>query len=375
MVKHRPKPKAPSPRQGISSPTRLGTSIEQLAGIRNVDHKAILNLVDDIFADRRTVPLVLITPSRGSGDRPLLDPQVIHQHLGAAADIVVLTNQRASWALSDALPDALNTYGGAVRVFQPGATENDNAAQHPIVFVDPADPHHAITLVANRVHGIAYTSSTPTPSDALPKPAGPDNNSQAANLRTEADQLTASNQRLHNQLADAKKTVLSLRQETRQLTERVKELKATAWHTAVPPLVYSDPQKQFRYEIEQTWLWTQTEAERAEWALRPYAMGADWIPSITEITGNTNLDHRHILGVAIDIITGRAGVIPARRVRPHHEGPLSQTPQLVRADGATAWRCNMKSNSPAAPRLTWWKLPDGTIELGRITLHDDNRLR
>jgi hypothetical protein len=43
----------------------------------------------------------------------------------------------------------------------------------------------------------------------------------------------------------------------------------------------------------------------------------------------------------------------------------------VREDGARAWRVSLQSNTPAARRLHYWVLPDGSIELAKVGVHDD----
>jgi hypothetical protein len=132
------------------------------------------------------------------------------------------------------------------------------------------------------------------------------------------------------------------------------------------------PEQQFRYEIEQIWLWRYAETDRREQPLRPYRFGPDWLDSVD---GSRIAQRRDVLDIVTDVLTGRAVEVAGRQVRPHKTHATGGAPQLVRGDGATAWRCNIKNNTPAAPRMTWWKLPDGTVELGRVSLHDDTRLR
>ncbi|MEV0277392.1 hypothetical protein AB0I22_13555 [Streptomyces sp. NPDC050610] len=77
----------------------------------------------------------------------------------------------------------------------------------------------------------------------------------------------------------------------------------------------------------------------------------------------------------VEVLTGRIADIPGRelhRMRTHTAGGA---PTRIRDDRAVAMRCNLKTNSPSAPRLMWWKLPDSTVELGRVAAHDDTQLR
>ena len=45
--------------------------------------------------------------------------------------------------------------------------------------------------------------------------------------------------------------------------------------------------------------------------------------------------------------------------------------QVRREDGARCFRAAVERNVAAARRLHFWRLPDGTIELSRIVVHDD----
>ena len=70
-----------------------------------------------------------------------------------------------------------------------------------------------------------------------------------------------------------------------------------------------------------------------------------------------------VLTAAVDVLTGQASAKNGRRVHRQRVGRCGGAAPLVRADGATGWRCDIRSNTPAAPRLLWWVLPDGRIEL------------
>jgi hypothetical protein len=137
-----------------------------------------------------------------------------------------------------------------------------------------------------------------------------------------------------------------------------------------PPTVYADPEHQFRYEVEQLWLWTAPEPERLP--LIGYSVGPDWMASLdhTEL-----VDRRKIVEVVIDVLTGRAPTSPARSVHAVRTHQAGSSPQRVREDQAVALRCSIKNNTASAARLMWWRLPDGSIELGRVAAHDDMNLR
>jgi hypothetical protein len=62
-----------------------------------------------------------------------------------------------------------------------------------------------------------------------------------------------------------------------------------------------------------------------------------------------------------------------RRVDDHvlRTGEAGNDPAVQRSDGATAHRCAIERNTPAARRVHYWVLPDGSIELASVNVHDD----
>ncbi|WP_297006447.1 cell division protein ZapB [uncultured Corynebacterium sp.] len=65
--------------------------------------------------------------------------------------------------------------------------------------------------------------------------------------------------------------------------------------------------------------------------------------------------------------------LPERTTRHHayRDGEGGGAPQLVRDDGAKAFRVDLETNTAAARRLHYWKLPDGTVEFARVGFHDE----
>ncbi|MFF8786772.1 hypothetical protein [Streptomyces sp. NPDC015125] len=301
-----------------------------------------------------------MTTSPRHGDKPLIDPVELGKRLVGRADVSVLADQDAAWALDASLPQKWHTYGGYVRLFLADASEQDPAERHPLIYVTPGRAAEAIRYIMTRVHSIDSVWAA-QPSN------GPD--------RGADDRLAEENRQLRHQLQSVKEGLNAARRDRRELQVKLRDLKGALrsdQSRSLPPTSYSDPEKQFRYEVEQVWLWRYTENERQDWPLRPYSFGPDWLASLGD---DLPVHRRDIVDVVTDVLTGRAASLTGRQVRPHKTYASGGAPQLVRGDGATAWRCNIKNNSPAAPRMTWWKLSEGAVELGRISLHDDTRLR
>ncbi|MET7715327.1 hypothetical protein [Streptomyces sp. NPDC005407] len=193
------------------------------------------------------------------------------------------------------------------------------------------------------------------------------------------DRQGAEYTRLAGQLADKERrlrekdeTIAGLRQ---QIQKQGKQLRAAGRDTemlAEVPTVFADPVRQFRYEVEQLWLWSVPEAERDEQPLAAFQLGRDWLTSVEEIE---LVDRRKILDVTVEVLAGRAADSTARRLRRMRSSDGGDSGPRVRGDGAVAWRCDLKQGTASAPRLMHWRLPDGTIELGRVAAHDDTQLR
>ncbi|WP_194890916.1 hypothetical protein [Catenulispora pinisilvae] len=173
-------------------------------------------------------------------------------------------------------------------------------------------------------------------------------------------------------LAEARARISSLTAERKRLLRNLTELRSCEDYRYTSTAVYADPAVQFRYEIEQHWLHTLPEKERDQCPLTQYDLGPDFLDSLKtlQIVGRNA-----VLTAAVDVLTGQASAKNGRRVHRQRVGRGGSTAPLVRADGAVGWRCDIRSNTSAAPRLLWWALPDSRIELARAAVHDDHAMR
>ncbi|HVV87313.1 MAG TPA: S1 RNA-binding domain-containing protein [Kofleriaceae bacterium] len=90
---------------------------------------------DVLFAPSRKRPVVAVTTD-AHGHLPI-DVDRLARELDAQAELVALETGEATWALSDAMPDRLDVYGGAVRIWWPGLTRESDPYEHPLFFVKP----------------------------------------------------------------------------------------------------------------------------------------------------------------------------------------------------------------------------------------------
>jgi len=302
----------------------------------------------------RTQPLVVVSPVPGLRPRLLLNPQRLAGIVGDEAEIVVLADHNAAQALCALLPERLRFGTGSARVFFPGADQHDRPRRHPWVFVEPKNPQRAEQEIAAflRPKPVTVWSSINRAPDVRPDPL----------------------EEARRDLDAARARVKALSAESRRLIRQLAELRSREASCRFPPapVVYADPENQLRYEIEQYWLRTVPENERAEASLTGYVLGLDFLDSLAAIQV---VGRGAVVAAIVDVLTGLATVKNGRRAHRQRVGRGGGTAPLLRADGASAWRCDIRSSTPAAPRLLWWALTDGGIELAKATVHDDNVMR
>ncbi len=85
----------------------------------------------DLLASNRQRPVVAVTTNPGTG-RYWIDPSVLEGKVGEWADVIALETGDATWELADALPDRLDVYGGAMRVWWPGLTRESDPYNHKL---------------------------------------------------------------------------------------------------------------------------------------------------------------------------------------------------------------------------------------------------
>ncbi len=77
------------------------------------------------------------------------------------------------------------------------------------------------------------------------------------------------------------------------------------------------------------------------------------------------------LKAVVEVLTGAAERNAAREVHALRANAGADTAQRVREDGSKCFRAAIEQNVASARRLHFWRLPDGSIELSRVVVHDD----
>ncbi|ACV07229.1 DUF4200 domain-containing protein [Kytococcus sedentarius] len=157
-----------------------------------------------------------------------------------------------------------------------------------------------------------------------------------------------------------------LRRENREARTRAQR-ERQAGRTGVVEQVhgFADPARQLRWELERTWVETTRPEDKATWPLpASYRIGPAMADSLRTVQG---VSRDRVLRVAVAVLTGR-GVDEDHVLR---RGDAGNAPAVTREDGAVCRRAPLQQKTPSARRLSYWRLPDGTIELSRVALHDD----
>ena len=95
-------------------------------------------LARHLLSPTRTHPvLVITTPTEGAA--PLLDAVDLQQRVSEIADVVVLLNGPASWALAEGVPPRTEVYGGAGRVYPVDRGWWSDPFRAPLRFCWPSD--------------------------------------------------------------------------------------------------------------------------------------------------------------------------------------------------------------------------------------------
>lgn len=310
----------------------------QPAGFRMM-HTAddVDELVTHLKSPTRCRPVVIVSVARGVVPYPV-PPQDIATQLHNDAEVYVLSDSDLAWEL-DRHRD-FRTYGGAVRVV-------GSNGQGAIIRTD-GDRDDALDRIAASTR-ICAKRMRP----ARPAAPAPDN------AVSELDDERAKRARAEERAAAAARELSAARSEIEQLRRVL---------AAESAPLFADPETQFRDDVQRSWLRQIPERDRPQCPLRAFQIGPKFLDSVDM----PQAPRRKIVEVVVDVLTRRAFEMPSRSVRAHGDGgPAGVNGQVVRADGATGFRCNIRANTPQAPRLMWWELTDGSVELALAGRHDD----
>jgi hypothetical protein len=325
---------------------------------------AIPRLVEEIFSEGRYRPLIVVS-SANDTERPRVNVDDLLAAVTDHANIAVLAAGETTWAFTHGVPDHFRSYGGGVRLCWPYATREDALDRHPVYITRTEDEStRTIERIQRTLRGKGY----------LPEPDAPEHRTpwQDETVSTEQDKverLLADLSAAHERISTLSTENADLRKTVHGLTDQVSDLQQRLHHTNI----FSDPDTQLRHEIELAWLRTYAETDRERYPLATYTFGPDFLDSVANIEG---VERDKIVATCVDVVTRRAWEVNGRQARQFRSSPAAGSPYLVRStDEAAAWRCNIQTATASARRLMWWEVPDGTIELAVVAIHDDIEMR
>ena len=356
----------------IANRTKIKTASSLVASPAKVSSlEALLPLIEPSAVAARGRPLVLVsTASVRLGTRVHVEDLL--DDVRERADVVIMRTAALGHELGEARP-RLRCSGGALRVFFPdgmgskallvGQEEDSDSvldrldellhdwerrrsrASQPMPEASPsapsADLQQATTEALDRVDlDVAHVEQRPA-SERVACQSCADLRLDVSSLENELESLRASNR--------------ELRAENRALEQRLSQV-----ITSSPPplpIVHSDPGEQFGFEIQHHFLVSTPQAQREEHPLRAFRLGPDFLSSLACLGALATRER--VVQVVCEVLTRAAFSMPARAVHPHR--PAGAGNVVRERDGATAYRCAVKVESPGAARLLWWELTDGGV--------------
>ncbi|MFD7161347.1 hypothetical protein ACFV9C_42645 [Kribbella sp. NPDC059898] len=344
-------------RVNLSELTATATSDDKYRQVRSSQVAELTGLIVDANRQR---PVLVITPA-GTRSGPRIDPANLPAEVSNDVDIRILSSTAAVLRMSELLPKPLRVYGGAARIYWPRLSLADGPQDHPVILAfEHTDPQEPLTRITAEV--TAWRSRA----ELLPH-GGSRLAARQKKVRSLHRDLTTARQTANQAIVRAEAAERQeqlLRTQLEQVQARNAELMAEL--AAPHPPLFADPVQQLRHDLHLTWLRATPEAERDTQPLRTYAAGPDLIDSM-----NLELVTRErILLVMVDVLTGAVHTHPGRAAHRQRTNAAGSSTAQIRGDKAIAWRCSLKTNTPAAPRLLWWQLRDGSIELDRVVRHE-----
>jgi hypothetical protein len=346
-----------------------------------VDEAGSADFASFLLSAERRLPVVAVTQR----DENVVDGGTLQEELLGLAH-VALVKTGATWALDELLPQGLNAYGGAVRLWWPGLAPGADPWAHPLwpervsaeavrrevvrrvseaaLAVPLADPR-VVALVrearAGQLRAAMAAASSQADADVAERDAALA--ALALELENQNAELAEAWEMAAEEEAKAKEAgarAARLQGERDHWREEFRKLAAARSAAGLA----SDVDSLLRFGIEQA-----VEAMNLDGARpRSFTVGARFVPTLESL----GVDRDKVLRAAADVVAAAPARLAARGDHPQRAGPgAAARPRVRQRDGATAHRLYVEQNTPSARRLHYWVLPDGSVELASVNLHDD----
>ena len=190
---------------------------------------------------------------------------------------------------------------------------------------------------------------------------------QVTTLGALLEQTESERDALRDQLRETEKRANNAETDLRRLRSQLRKSKTTKSSVREMP-EFADSEVGFRHLIQTQWAFRFPLGEQLNRPLPQYAIGSKFLGSVKQLSG---ISVEKIADVVVEVLTGLAIELEGRSVHPLRENESASAAPVVRSDGAVCWRANLQVGTPQARRLHYWILPNSSIELSRVTLHDD----
>lgn len=397
------------------------------------DADAARALAAEILSPERTRTIVAVTTRAGSS-RPGFDLEPFERQLASVADLYVIPTGEPTWELAEHLPERLEVYGGALRVWWPGVRADSDPYEHPLFFIQSDKdaerrPRELVELVRARVDA-GERARRPEPGEVVEAvvteivPYGAflevdghrglvhvseladgwvedpgeivevGDEVRALVLPTDGDRLAfsfrESRERPREPEAVARAETTRRAEEAVQLREEVRGLRAERRDLLAERIRLRDrirelergrrEERAARHPVAvasdadfRSLLAAEYERRYVGDDRRRYPLGDYALnPRFLEtVRALGGIAVEKVAEVCAHVVTGRAREFAGLQLHPLRSGD-GGAPQRVRSrDGAKAWRCALQVGTPSARRLHWWALPGGGVELASVGIHDD----
>lgn len=351
----------------------------------------------------RRLPIFGLTPR----DEDVIDGgDLLRQVLGLAH--VALIRSNTSWRLNELLPNGLNVYGGAARLWWPGLTTTSSPWDHELW---PGDRRAreleqeakdlivgaglAAAVADKRVLGLerrqrdAQTTELTTRLAALRD----EYNNALQQARSSVEEATANAvadagarlqaaeneemDRLRNEVESALNLAVAYEQEADEARERASlaERDRDFHRSEVARLRKAVETGSALDDTAETVLIGEIEDQITELGSvdggrnRAFCLGSVFANTL-DLHGDKY--RSKAIRACAEVAIGAPGLLRQREDHALRMGDGGNDPTRVRtSDGAEGRRCYIEHNTPAARRLHYWTLPDGTIEFASVNVHDD----
>lgn len=240
-------------------------------------------------------------------------------------------------------------------------------------FAEGEEPRPAISVLPGGPPWLHPADIEPAPQPGVGSDAGDDgaamlgagtSSDDALDLRAQLDQARVAVDEYATQVDQLQAEVTGLQGQLKAARSALRRADKSRLRL---PVVYDDPQEQWRFEMWLAYLQRVPASDRGKFPWpEDFVIGPHFIESVNSLQG---ISHQKIVEVAAEIVCDLVREMPGRELHPWLVKRAGE--QETRSDGATAWRVALQKNSPGARRLKFWRLKTGGVELDSVGHHDD----